>query len=67
MSSADAFGFLTSIPIHSLTFSQWLQALIVRPFAPFIPSLIKKVYDALELEDLVIDLDLSHHSNSKTS
>lgn len=40
---------------------------MVRPFAPFIPSLVRKVYDALELEDVVIDFDLSHHSNSKTS
>ena len=39
----------------------------MRPFAPFIPSLVRKVYDALELEDVVIDFDLSHHSNSKTS
>ena len=67
MSSADAFGCPNSTPIHSLTFSQWLQALVVRPFAPFIPTLVRKVYEALELEDVVIDLDLSHHSNSKTS
>jgi hypothetical protein len=37
----------------------------VRSFAPYIPTLVKKVYDELELEDVIIDLDLSHHSKSK--
>ena len=38
---------------------------MVRTFAPFITTIVKKFYEALELEDLVIDLDLNHHSQQK--
>lgn len=39
--------------------------MLVRPYAPFIPTIVKKIYDSLELEDLVIDMDLDHHSKRK--
>jgi hypothetical protein len=48
-----------------MTLSEWMHAIIVRPFGEFIPSLLKRVYEALELEDVKIDLDLDHYSKSK--
>lgn len=67
MLPVDAFGLSSPAvaPMSALTFSQWLQAIVVRSFAPFIPSLVKQVYEALELEDVIIDLDLNHHSQPK--
>ena len=41
-----------------ISFSHWLHSIIVRPFAPFIPDLVKKVVNSLEIEELVIDLDI---------
>lgn len=50
-----------------MTFSTWLHAILVTPYAPFMPELVKKVYDALEIEDLKIDFDLNCHSKQKAN
>ena len=44
----------------------WFNDIIVRPYAPYNPELIKRVYDSLELDEIRITIDIEHHSKAKT-
>jgi hypothetical protein len=61
MSTSDESSEL----IQTLTFSKWLHSVLVRPFGQLITQIVKMVYEALELEDIVIDLDLENFSKKK--
>lgn len=61
----ESQGSETSSNSNLLNFSEWLHTVIVRPFGEFIPAVVKKVCDSLELEDLQIDMDLEHYSKKK--
>ena len=61
MSTSDESSEL----IQTLTFSKWLHSVLVRPFGQLITQIVKMVYEALELEDIVIDLDLETFSKKK--
>lgn len=49
-----------------MSFNQWLHAIVVRPFGPLIPDLVKRVVESLELEDVKIELDLEKHSKQRS-
>lgn len=51
--------------MQTLTFSKWLHSVLVRPFGQLINQIVKMVYEALELEDIVIELDLATYSKKK--
>jgi hypothetical protein len=52
---------------RGMTFNQWLHTVLVRPYGEFIPDVVKRVCDSLELEDVLIDMDLEHHSKRRSA
>jgi hypothetical protein len=64
---SDGLDARMSSNTHRVTFSQWFHAVVVRPFAPFVPEAVKKVYKSLELEDLIIEMDIGKLSKQKSS
>jgi hypothetical protein len=48
-----------------LSFNEWLHALVVRPYGPLTPDIVKEVIESLELDDLRIDMDIDRHSKMK--
>ena len=51
--------------MQTLTFSKWLHSILVRPFGQLITQIVQMVYDALELEDVLIEVDLQMFSKKK--
>ncbi|TNV80048.1 hypothetical protein FGO68_gene2361 [Halteria grandinella] len=49
-----------------MTFNEWLHAIVVRPFGPLMPEIVKKVIESLELEDVRIEMDLELHSKQRS-
>lgn len=54
----DNYSVQPDCLLRTLTFSKWLHSVLVRPFGQFIPQIVQMVYESLEIEDLVIDIDL---------
>ena len=54
-----------NVEFLKMGFSKWFYTIVVRPYSQFIPEIVKKIYDSLELEEKMIEFDIEKNSKSK--